>query len=232
MSKILIIVPTYNERKNIQFLITKISNNIKNYDLLFVDDNSPDGTGEIIKKFRKKRKNIFLFERKKKLGIGSAHKYGLSWGFKNGYEKIITMDGDGTHDPKYIKKLLKKSHNSHIVVTNRFLKKDSLNDWSIIRILITNLRHLLIKNLLNFPYDASGAFRCYNTSKISIKDINLAKDNSYSFFWESLFIFYKKKFIIKEIAVNLPGRLAGTSKMKFTDIFNALFYLVKVYLKN
>ena len=120
MSKILIIIPTYNERKNIPFLITKIGNNIKNYDLLFVDDNSPDGTGKIIKKFIKKRKNIFLFVRKKKLGLGSAHKYGLSWGFKNGYEKIITMDGDGTHDPKYIKKLLKKSHNSHIVVTNRF----------------------------------------------------------------------------------------------------------------
>ena len=156
---------------------------------------------------------------------------GLNWAFKKRYKKIITMDADGTHHPRYIKKMLKESDKSHLVITNRFLKKNSLQGWTILRIFITNLRHFLIKSLLNFSYDASGAFRCYNVSKVNIRDINQAIDIGYSFFWESLFIFYKKKYIIKEIPVVLSSRYYGSSKMKISDIIYALFYLIKVFLK-
>ena len=128
--------------------------------------------------------------------------------------------------------MIKKSNFSDLVTTNRFINNKALSDWPFYRKFLTTLRHFIIKSILLMPYDSTGAFRCYNVRNIKLNDILLAKDNGYSFFWESLFIFYKKKFIIKEIAVNLPGRLAGTSKMKFTDIFNALFYLVKIYLKN
>ena len=232
MKKILIIIPTYNEVNNIKMLINDIFKYVKNFDLLFIDDNSPDKTSGIIKNFQLKKKNIFLFSRKKKSGIGSAHKLGLNWGFKKKYKKIITMDGDGTHHPKYLKKMLKKSNKSHLIITNRFLKKNSLYGWSLTRIFITNLRHFLIKILLGFSYDASGALRCYNTSKINIKYINEAKDNGYSFFWESLYIFHKKNFIIKEIPITLPSRSTGSSKMKISDIFYALFYLIKIFYKN
>ena len=231
---ILIIVPVLNEVNNILPLVKKIFKYLKNKRkyLLFIDDNSSDGTREKILKAKKKYKGIFLFKREKKLGIGSAHKHGLIWGFKKKYKIIITMDCDGTHDPIYINKILKilKKKNFEIVSTNRFLNKNSLDDWSTWRKKLTTFRHFLIKSLLNISYDSSGAFRGYLTNKINIKDILLAKDNSYSFFWESMFIL-SKKYKIYEIPIKLPGRLSGSSKMTIKDILFALFYLLKIYIK-
>ncbi len=231
MNKNLIIIPTYNEILNIENLIIKILKLQKNCDLLIIDDNSPDGTSKVVRKYQLKRKNIHLIIRKKKNGIGSAHKIGLKWGYKRKYQKIITMDADGTHNPKYIKQLLMVSKTADLVVTNRFLKKKSIDTWPILRVLITNIRHLLIKLLLGIPYDASGAYRCYDPKKISLNDILKAKDNSYSFFWESLFIFHKKEYLIKEIPVTLHKRHLGSSKMTIQDIKNALIYLFKVFIK-
>ena len=229
MNKNLIMIPTYNEVLNIKSLIIKILKLKKNFDLLIIDDNSPDGTQNIVKKLN--LKNVFLIIRKNKNGIGSAHKVGLKWGYKSNYKKIITMDADGTHNPKYIKALLNVSIDTDLVVTNRFLNKESISTWPILRIIITHIRHYLIKLLLGMPYDASGAYRCYNTNKIKISDILKAKDNSYSFFWESLFILHKKKYIIREIPVTLHKRHLGSSKMTIQDIKKAIFYLVSVYIK-
>jgi dolichol-phosphate mannosyltransferase len=229
MNKNLIIIPTYNEALNIKSLIIKILKLKKNFDLLIIDDNSPDGTQSVIKKL--KLKNVFLIIRKNKNGIGSAHKVGLKWGYNRNYKKIITMDADGTHNPKYIKTLLNVSINTDLVVTNRFLKKESINTWPILRIIITHIRHNLIKLLLRMPYDASGAYRCYNTNKIKISDILKAKDNSYSFFWESLYHLHKKKYLIKEIPVTLHKRHLGSSKMTIQDIKKAFFYLFFIYIK-
>jgi dolichol-phosphate mannosyltransferase len=231
MNKNLIIIPTYNEILNIENLIIKISKIQKNCDLLIIDDNSPDGTFKIVKKYQIKRKNIFLIVRKFKNGIGSAHKVGLKWGYKKRYNRIITMDADGTHNPKYIPKLLRTSKKADLVITNRFLKKKSIDTWPLLRIIITNIRHLLIKSLLGVPYDASGAYRCYDPSKVKIKDIIKAEDNSYSFFWESLFIFHLKKYVIKEIPVTLHRRYLGSSKMTLLDILKALLYLLKIFIK-
>tara|TARA_B110000503_G_scaffold31757_1_gene51367 strand:+ start:130 stop:915 length:786 start_codon:yes stop_codon:yes gene_type:complete len=229
MNKNLIIIPTYNEVLNIKSLIIKILKLQKNFDLLIIDDNSPDGTQNVVKKLRLKK--VFLIIRENKRGIGSAHKVGLKWGYQRNYKRIITMDADGTHNPKYIKALLNASINADLVVTNRFLKKESIKTWPILRILLTNIRHLLIKLLLGMPYDASGAYRCYNTHKIAIKDILKAKDNSYSFFWESLYILHKRKYSIKEIPVTLHKRHLGSSKMTLQDIKNAIVYLFLVYIK-
>ena len=231
MNKNLIIIPTYNEALNIKNLITKITKFQKKIDILFIDDNSPDGTSDIIKKIQTKKKNILLIKRKKKLGIGSAHKFGLKWGFKKNYRRIITMDADGTHDPKYFKRLLELSDANHIVITNRFLKKDSMKSWPILRILITKIRHVAVKSLLGMPYDSSGAFRCYNVQNVDINDILKAKDNGYSFFWESLFLLYKKKYTILEIPMKQPRRIHGSSKISINDIFRAITYLIYFYFK-
>jgi len=230
MNNNLIIIPTYNEALNIKNLITKIFKFQKKIDILFIDDNSPDGTSDLIKKIQTKKKNILLIKRKKKLGIGSAHKFGLKWGFKRKYKRIITMDADGTHDPKYFKRLLNLSNTNHIVITNRFLRKDSMKNWPLLRILITKIRHIAVKLLLGMPYDSSGAFRCYNVQKVDIYDILKAKDNGYSFFWESLFIFFKKKYLIKEIPGTLHSRHLGSSKISIKDIIYAIYYLFKIYL--
>lgn len=232
-NNLLIVIPTLNEKGNVTKLAKKILSIIKNANILFIDDNSQDGTkNEIINLNNKSKKINFIF-RPKKLGIGSAHKKGIQWGYKKKFSFIITMDCDGTHDPIYINKMLKiiKDQNTQLVSTNRFLKENSLNDWSAWRKILTRTRHLLIKQMLNIQFDSSGAFRCYNVKEINIKDILKAKNDSYSFFWESMF-FLSRKYKISEISINLPGRLSGSSKMKITDILKAFLYLCYIFFKH
>ena len=218
--RVLIIIPVLNEVKNIKPIVNKLKKNNK-FDILFIDDNSKDGTVQNILKEKKRYKRIFLIRRPKKLGIGSAHKNGLKWGYKKKYSIIVTMDCDGTHDPYYINKMIKLlvSKKIDLVSTNRFLNKNSLDDWSLWRKKLTTLRHYVIKLLLNIQFDSSGAFRCYDIKKIKLKDILIAENESYSFFWESIFIL-SKKYEIREIPIKLPGRLSGSSKMRFIDIFS------------
>tara|TARA_B100000780_G_scaffold136291_1_gene95430 strand:- start:2499 stop:3218 length:720 start_codon:yes stop_codon:yes gene_type:complete len=233
-SEILIIVPVYNEQGNVKPLIKGIYKFLKKKKtILFVNDNSKDETELEINQCQKKYKNIILKNRKYKLGIGSAHKFALKWAYKEKYKIIITMDCDGTHHPKYIKQmtniLIKKKFD--IISTNRFLKKNSLEDWSFWRRFLTTLRYIVINKLLNIRYDSSGAYRCYNSLNVKLSDILKAKNNSYSFFWESTYILNQKKYRIHEIPIDLPARLAGTSKMEFKDIFLALYYLIIFYFK-
>ena len=230
--KKIIIVPTYNERKNISKLIIKIYKLYKsNFDILIVDDNSPDKTLDEVIKLKKKYKFVKYIKRSKKLGIGSAHKIAILSSYKKKYDLIITMDSDGTHDPIYIKKMIKNMKKYDLIITNRFKKKDSLSEWPIHRKFLTKLRFYLISFLLNIPLDTSGAYRCYNTKKIKIKDILSAKDNGYSFFWESGYLLFKKKYKIYEIPIKLPYRTVGSSKMKIRDIISALYYLLIVTFK-
>tara|TARA_B110000211_G_C14024891_1_gene529339 strand:- start:90 stop:803 length:714 start_codon:yes stop_codon:yes gene_type:complete len=230
--KFLIIIPVYNEKNNISPIVEKILKNFKKkLSILFIDDNSTDGTRPEIYKIQKRYKNIFLIKRGSKLGIGSAHKCGLKWGYKNKYFIIITMDCDGTHDPSYLTRLIQPIKKSEIVTTNRFMKKNALKGWSVWRIFLTSFRHNLIKFLLGIKYDSSGAFRCYDTNKVKLQDILQAKDNGYSFFWESIFILHNKNYRISEIPINLPSRLTGNSKMKIKDIFHALVYLFYISVK-
>ena len=125
------------------------------------------------------------------------------------------MDCDGTHDPIHIKKMLMliKNKNYEMISTNRFLKKNSLSDWSYWRIFLTNLRHILIRNILNVSYDSSGAFRCYNVKKIKLKDILIAKNDSLIF---GKVCFFIQKYNIAD--TNFHHESLGSSKMRINDI--------------
>jgi dolichol-phosphate mannosyltransferase len=230
MKKIIVVIPTYNENDNILKLYGSLVKLKIKIDILFVDDNSTDGTKEKILLLSKKTNVHFIF-RKKKLGIGLAHKDAFMWCYKKKYNFIITMDGDGTHKAKYIKIMLKSKNSFDMIITSRFIKKNSLKDWPKFRIILTKLRFYLINIMLGIRLDSSGAFRLINTQNINIKDLLLAKDNGYSYFWESLFILYNKNFKILEIPIIMPYRKEGSSKMKITDILNALYYLLIVSLK-
>lgn len=227
----LLIIPTLNERKNITILFKKIKKIDQRLDILFVDDNSTDGTREEILDLKKKNKSINLIFRPIKMGIGSAHKDGLKYAYKKKYKIILTMDADGTHNPKYIKNLIKFSSQFDLVSTNRFEQKNSLVEWPIQRRFLTKVRYYLINILLGINYDSSGAYRCYNAKNIKLRDILLAKNNGYSFFWESLYFLNKKKYTIKEIPIFLPYRKVGSSKMTIKDIIGSLLYLFKYSLK-
>ena len=122
-----------------------------------------------------------------------------------------------------------KSHD--IVISNRFLTPNLLQDWPLVRIWLTFVRHLAIRILLSIPYDSSGAFRCINCKKVSLSDLILAKDNGYSYFWESIFILHQKKYKINQVSVSLPFRQVGESKITFKDIFFGIYYLLLVFIK-
>tara|TARA_Y100001954_G_scaffold231470_1_gene280869 strand:- start:276 stop:977 length:702 start_codon:yes stop_codon:yes gene_type:complete len=228
----LLIIPTLNERKNITTLFKKIRKINQKIDILFVDDNSTDGTREEILYLKKKNKSIYYIFRPRKLGIGSAHKDGLKFAYKKKYKIILTMDADGTHNPKYIKNLIKYSTKYDLISTNRFENKDSLIEWPVHRRFLTKIRFYLINILLNINYDSSGAYRCYNAKNIKLSDVLGAKNDGYSFFWESLYLLNKKKYSIKEIPIYLPYRKVGSSKMTMRDIIGSLFYLFKYSIKN
>ena len=228
-SHYLIIIPTYNEKRNVSLIIDKIKKRVKlKCDVLFVDDNSTDGTIQVLKNMNSK--NISHIIREKKLGIGSAHKFGIRKAYKLKYKYIITMDCDGTHDPKYINKMIKDIKNKEIVITNRFAKNNSLKQWDIHRKLITTLRHIFVTFIFKTNLDSSGAFRLYNIKKVKLKNILLAKSNGYSFFTESTVIL-NKLHKIDQIPILLPKRYSGYSKMKITDVVFGFFYIIFLYFK-
>ena len=228
-SHYLIIIPTYNEKKNVTLIIEKIHKRVKyKCDILFIDDNSTDGTIGVLKDI--KSKNISYIVREKKLGIGSAHKFGIRKAYQLKYKYIITMDSDGTHDPKYINKMVKNINNKEIVITNRFVHYDSLKQWDVHRKLITTLRHQFVTFIFNTNLDSSGAFRLYNTKKVKLKNILLAKSNGYSFFTESTVIL-NKIYKIDQIPILLPKRYSGYSKMKLSDLVFGFFYIIFLYFK-
>ena len=209
----------------------KILNYCKNYKILFIDDNSKDGSKKEIINLRKKDKNVDYIFRKKKLGIGSAHKLGISKGVQNKFRYVLTMDCDGTHNPKYISQMIKKLKNNEIVLTNRFKNKNSIKGWEFKRLLITKIRFYLVRALLGSKLDSSGGYRLYDFNKVRLKDILAAENTGYSFFIESTFILERKKYKIAEIPIILPKRVIGSSKMRFKDIVTGIFGLLSYFLK-
>ncbi len=231
--KNIIIIPTLNENDNINYLFKLIVKKLKT-PILFVDDNSKDGTRETILDLSKRSKLIKYIFRKKRYGIGSAHKAGIQWAYKNNYSLCFTMDADRTHNPMEISKMIKyqKKNNADIIITSRFIKESSLEDWPILRKIITKIRYYLVKIILKTSLDSSGGFRCYNISKIKKKDIFLAENNGYFFLIESLFYLEKLNYKIIEIHSNLKYRSSGQSKMRLIDILSALINLFKLSLFN
>lgn len=225
----LIFIPTYNESENIEKIFSEIKSLSLPVDVLFLDDNSPDGTGDIIDKIISNHKNVFAIHRKGKLGIGSAHKDGIKWAYDNSYDVLITMDCDFTHSPEYILDFIKYSSNYDIVIGSRYLEKDSLKTWNLFRKSLTHLGHFLTTTFLEMPFDSSGAFRLYNLSRIPKGVFDLIKSNSYSFFFESLFVLNINKYTIYEFPIHLPSRTYGSSKMTIKDAFGSLKYLASIY---
>lgn len=225
----LIFIPTYNEADNAERIFRKISDLNLNVDLLFIDDNSPDGTGSVIDRIADKNENVFAVHRKGKLGIGSAHKDGINWAYDHGYTLLVTMDCDFTHCPSYIPEFICKAERAEIVVGSRYLKEDSLRQWNFFRKFLTRLGHFLTNWFLSLPYDATGSFRSYRLDQIPRELFGRVRSNGYSFFFESLLILNLSSFAIKEIPLHLFGRSYGHSKMRLSDIFQSLSRLFKLF---
>ncbi len=228
--KTLVFVPTYNERENVTPLYEDIKKLGLGLDILFLYDNSPDGTAKVIDAIASNDEQVPTIHRAGKEGIGSAHQEGIKWAYGHGYETLITMDCDFTHDPAEIPGFIKASEGCDIVVGSRYMLRDSLAGWDIYRKALTNLGHFMTKHLLKMPYDASGAFRLYRLNKIPRHAFDLVSSRGYSFFYESLFVLNFNKFSIKEIPIRLPARTSGHSKMRLRDIWISLKFLFSIYI--
>jgi len=229
--KIIVAIPIINEKKNIAFLLSQIFNIKLNISVIFIDDNSNDGSKELIENLKKKNKKIFLKNRKKRYGIGSAHKFAIHWAKKKGFDYIITIDGDCTHNPSYITKIVKKLSSYQIVNMTRFHSKKLLKGWSFFRIFLTNFRFFLTRLFLNTTLDSSSGYRGYNLKKININDILSVKNNSYFFLIESLFLLERKNYMILELPNTLNPRRAGASKLTFSHLIDAIIGLLILFLK-
>jgi dolichol-phosphate mannosyltransferase len=227
-NKPLIFIPTYNEARNVVQLYNHLKDIGTKIDILFLDDNSPDGTGEILEKLRQEDKDLFIIHRKEKLGIGSAHKEGIRWAYNKNYKILITMDSDYSHSPDDIEKFLKISENNDLIVGTRFAKKDGMGELELVRKLMSLIAHFMTKYLLKVPYDCTNGFRLYRLDKIPQNLFEEVKSHSYSFFFESLFIIHNRKFKVEEIAIKLGCRAYGDSNMSTNDVLLSIKTLLKL----
>jgi dolichol-phosphate mannosyltransferase len=228
--KTLIFVPTFNERENVEKLSAELLALVPEADLLFIDDNSPDGTGEVLDGLARAHTRLSVIHRPGKQGIGSAHSTGIAWAYDQGYSRLVTMDCDFTHSPFDVVKLLANSGNFGVTVGSRFLQPDSLSGWGPVRVLLTYAGHAVTKTFLRLPFDASGALRVYNLALIPRGIFARVLPIGYAFFFESLLILVRNGVSVQEIPITLPSRVAGHSKMTLREMARGVWRLFVVCL--
>lgn len=229
--KILIFLPTYNEIENVGPMYDRIQKLGLDADLLFLDDNSPDGTSGALDAIAAKDASVQVIHRSGKLGIGSAHYEGICWAYDHGYQTLVTMDCDFTHQPEDIHVFLENSRNHDIIIGNRYINSRSLEDWNFLRKFLTVTGHLLTKFLLKMPYDATGAFRIYHLDRIPRGIFSLIGSRGYSFFFESLYVLSVNGFTVKEMGIIMPARAYGHSKMTVKDAYDSLKLLGSLFVR-
>lgn len=228
MSKdLLIFVPTYNEKENVRLIIEGLRFNLPKTPILFCDDNSPDGTSEILNQLAREFDDIQVVTRVGKLGIGSAHKFGIRKAAELGFGAILTLDCDLTHQPSDCARFAAYP-TGDVVLGTRFHRSDSLADWNPVRKTITRLGHLATCFLLGMPYDATGALRRYRLDRLGVEWLEAVESDGYAFFFESLMVLSARGAKIEQIPINLPKRTYGSSKMSTKELVQSFIILLKL----
>jgi len=222
----LIISPTYNEKKNVSSLIEIILSIDKNYHILIIDDNSPDGTANIVKELQLKYKNLFLEERPGKAGLGTAYKYGFNWALRRNYENIIQMDADLSHDPKEIKEMVRLLNNYDLVIGSRYIDGVSVVHWPIKRLILSYGANVYARIITGLPIkDSTGGFKAWKRKVLDSIDLNGVKSQGYSFQIEMNWRAWQKKFSIVEHPIIFSDRTIGESKMSKKIMFEAVIVI-------
>jgi dolichol-phosphate mannosyltransferase len=230
LKKALIIIPTYNEADNIVNIINALT--AINYpgveiEILVVDDNSTDGTGNLVKGFNSPR--VHLIERPGKMGLGTAYIRGFKFAIENNYDYVFEMDADFSHDPKSIPDFLDKINNYDLVIGSRYIQGIAVVNWPLSRLMISIGASYYTRLVTFLPVkDVTAGFMCYRVS--ALKQINLdeVKSNGYSFQIEMKFRMWKKGFKLTEIPIVFIDRRAGVSKMSRKIVYEASFMVWKL----
>ena len=222
-NKALVISPTYNEKENIEKLIGEILAQNLWLDILIVDDNSPDGTGQLVEDLRKTIPQLFILHREKKEGLGRAYIAGFKWALAQGYEYIFEMDADFSHQPKYLKDFLAAIKDCDLVIGSRYIKGGGTQGWGKIREFISRFGCFYAKIILGLKIkDLTGGFKCYRSRILAAIDLDQVQSNGYMFQIEMTYKASQKGFKIKEIPIIFIDREQGKSKFNRKIIWEAI----------
>ena len=240
MSNKLIIIPTYNEKENIENIILKVFSLDEEFDILIVDDGSPDGTANIVKNLKEKfPENLHIEERTGKLGLGTAYIHGFKWCLSKDYEYVFEMDADFSHDPDDLVRLYNACHlnNGDVAIGSRYIKGVNIVNWPMSRLLMSFFASKYVKTITGMPiHDSTAGFKCYKRKVLEKIDLDKIKFVGYAFQIDMKFSAWKYGFNVIEVPVIFTDRQEGNSKMSGGIFFEAFFGVMQMkinsYFKN
>ena len=235
MSDALVIIPTYNEKENIEAIIRATFKQKKAFDILVVDDNSPDGTSEIVTNLINEFPNqLFLEKRLGKNGLGAAYIHGFKWAIDRKYDYVIEMDADFSHNPKDLNRLYKACHKkgADVSIGSRYSQGVNVVNWPMKRVLLSYFASKYVRFITRIPvFDTTAGFVCWKTKVLKTINLDKIKFVGYAFQIEMKFKAWKHGFNIKEVSVIFTDRTLGESKMSGNIVSEALFGVIKMRFK-
>jgi dolichol-phosphate mannosyltransferase len=236
MSKSLVIIPTYNEKENIEPMIRTIMAFPEGFHILIVDDNSPDGTGEIVEQLTSEfQKRLHLLKRSGKLGLGTAYITGFKWALENDYDFIFEMDADFSHDPAYLSLLLETCKNSgaDVAIGSRYISGVNVVNWPIGRILMSYFASMYVRTITGMPVrDTTAGFKCYRKKVLETIHLDKIRFRGYAFQIEMKFAAWKLGFHIIEVPIVFTERKLGTSKMSGGIFSEAVWGVIRMKISS
>ncbi len=227
--KSIVIIPTYDELNNIKRLVPELLSLYNDLDILIVDDNSPDGTGDYIKNLSNENKRVKLIERAGKLGLGTAYVAGYRYMLKNGYDIAFQMDADYSHDPRELANFKKYIDEYDLIIGSRYIQGVNVINWPMRRLLLSYFANYYTKIITGLPLkDSTGGFKCFRRKVLESINLDEIRSNGYSFQIEMNYKAWVKGFKLKEVSIIFMDRVAGTSKMSKKIVREAIFRVWKL----
>ncbi|HOX86265.1 MAG TPA: polyprenol monophosphomannose synthase [bacterium] len=228
--KTLVIIPTFNERQNIDRLIPAVlGQNIDGLEILIVDDHSPDGTGECVAELAKNEPRLHLLQREKKLGLGTAYVAGFTYALQSGFDFIVEMDADFSHDPRDLPRLLEAAHRADLVIGSRYINGVNVVNWPLSRLLLSVGASTYTRLITGMPIrDCTSGFKCFRARVLESIDLQRIQSDGYSFQIEMNFRAWKRGYRIREVSIIFTDRVAGASKMSKRIVREAIWMVWKL----
>jgi dolichol-phosphate mannosyltransferase len=213
--RVLVIVPTYNERENVERLIDCVLAQDERIEMLIVDDGSPDGTGAVVDGIVAANPRVHVLHRERKMGLGTAYIAGFKWALAGDFQYVLEMDADFSHDPIHLPQFLAAAENADLVLGSRYQQgRVTVVNWPITRLILSYCANIYARAVTGLPvWDATGGFKCFRRSVLEAIDLEHVRSNGYAFQIEMSFRAWKKQFRIAEIPIVFVDRSEGTSKM-------------------
>ena len=227
----LIIVPTYNERDNLPNVVEALGK--LSVDMLVVDDNSPDGTGQMADEFAQKHDYMHVLHRKEKSGLGRAYCAGFEWALKHDYEFIFEMDGDFSHDPEDIPRFIESAEDADLVLGTRYRGGIRVNNWPLRRLMLSLSAAKYVKWITGMPFtDPTGGYKCFRRSALKSVDLAAVRSNGYSFQIEMTHKIWRQGLRVAELNIVFTEREEGTSKMSWNIAWEAVWMVWWIWLQH